>query len=336
MIDAAEVALRFRRFADEECGTYAPRYARLAHAVAEDAFLQEFIRSLPDTQPNLFLAAVQHVTGPAQMPADGAQLRRVVRRHRGEIADLVRTRSTQTNEVGRCASILPALPPGPLALIEVGASAGLCLLLDRFRYEYGEVRLGVPGSSVTLRCAPIGPVPPPIPARFPEIVWRRGLDLEPVDVRDPEARKWLLSLVWSDHPDRRRRLEAALHVAASSGLRVDRGDLVDDLVPTLAQAPPHATLVVFHSAVFPYVAADRREEFVAVLAAHSATRDVVWIANEGRDGIPSLDRLAPHREGRRFRIGRTTFSQGEARTELVALAHPHGHDLEWLSRNPHG
>src|SRR5687768_136164 len=138
----ATIAERYRRFADEECGLYAPRYARLASAVAQDEALQDFIGTLPDTQPNLFLAAVQYLSGPGEMPADASQLGRFARQHRTKIARLVRTRRTQTNEVGRCASILPALPPGPLALIEVGASAGLCLLLDRFRYEYDGVSIG--------------------------------------------------------------------------------------------------------------------------------------------------------------------------------------------------
>jgi hypothetical protein len=326
----ASIAERYRRFADDECGTYAPRYARLALAVAEDEALQDFIGTLPDTQPNLFFAAVQYLTGPARMPADGPQLRRFARQHRSKIARLARTRRTQTNEIGRCASILPALPRGPLALIEVGASAGLCLLLDRFRYEYDGISVGERDSPVTLRCTPLGRVAVPIVPDFPTIVWRRGLDLDPVDVQDADAEKWLLSLIWSDHPERRQRLEAALRIARADPPTVERGDLADDFASLLSQAPSDALAVVFHSAVFPYVSAERRDEFARLLAEQSAGRDIVWISNEGPGMLPRLDELAPHRQELRFRVGRTVLSGGRGRTELLALAHPHGHDLEWL------
>src|SRR2546422_7938847 len=88
----------------------------------------------------------------------------------GEVGDVMRSRRTQTNEVGRCAVLFPALPSGPLALVEFGASAGLCLLLDQFHYELGSTAIGEASSPVHLRCAVAGPVP--LPAAVPQIVWR--------------------------------------------------------------------------------------------------------------------------------------------------------------------
>src|SRR6266571_1473740 len=85
----------------------------------------------------------------------------------------------QTNEPARCATLLPALAqlPPPLALIEVGASAGLTLLVDRYSYDYAGHRIaGQDSLAPTLRCSPRGPVP--LPARLPEIAWRAGLDLD--------------------------------------------------------------------------------------------------------------------------------------------------------------
>ena len=70
----------------------------------------------------------------------------------------MKTRRTQTNEVGRCAAILPALPRGRLALLEVGASAGLCLLMDEFFYDYGVQHVGSESSAVRLRCCGKEPV----------------------------------------------------------------------------------------------------------------------------------------------------------------------------------
>ncbi len=117
---------RYRDFASVECHGYSPLYERLARSVAADDNLLTFISEQPDSQPNLFFASVQYVSGADAMPRDGAQLAGFVDTRASEIAALMRTRRTQTNEIGRCAALLPALPNSvPLALIEVGASAGL-------------------------------------------------------------------------------------------------------------------------------------------------------------------------------------------------------------------
>src|SRR5262249_3860442 len=161
---------------------------------------------------NLFFAAIQFLTGAAGMPKTAAQLRKVVRTRDREIADVMRSHRTQTNEVGRCSILLPALPPRPLALVEVGASAGVCLLPDRFHYRFGRSSPGDPASLVHLSCG-ISGGPVPVPPSIPTIVWRRGLDSNPIDVHDEEAVRWLLACVWADHPDRRRRLQGAIELA---------------------------------------------------------------------------------------------------------------------------
>ena len=234
-----------------ECRGYSEAYYRLALAVAEDDDVVGFLSRMPVAQPNLFFASVQLLAGRDHMPSTGPELRQFLRRRGGEVGDVMRSRRTQTNEVGRCAVLLPALPPGPLALIEVGASAGLCLLLDQFYYELGPKPLGEVSSPVHVRCALAGPVP--IPSAIPEIVWRRGLDLDPVDVRDEDAVRWLMACVWPDHHERRRRLEGAIELARAQPPVVRAGDLVEDLPALLTEAPDDAQLVVFHSAVLSYV-----------------------------------------------------------------------------------
>ncbi len=102
------------------------------------------------------------------------------------------TRRTQTNEPARCAVLLPALAqlPQPLALVEVGSSAGLTMLFDRYSYDYGGYRLaGSDPDAPVLRCEPRGPVP--LPPRIPEIAWRAGLDLNPLDVTSDDDVRWL-------------------------------------------------------------------------------------------------------------------------------------------------
>ena len=148
MNDPGGIKRRYRQFADRECKGYSEAYYRLALAVSEDDEVVGFLAGMPVTQPNLFLAAVQLLTGADSMPRTGPELRAFVKRRGREVADVMRSRRTQTNEVGRCAVLLPALPSGPLALVEVGASAGLCLLLDQFHYEFGSTSLGVASSPV--------------------------------------------------------------------------------------------------------------------------------------------------------------------------------------------
>lgn len=322
-----EIAERYRRFADLECKGYSEAYYRLALAVANDTQVLSFLAPLPVWQPNLFFAALQFLTGPHDMPTAGHDLRALLARRGPEVAGLMRVHRTQTNEVARCAALLPALPAGPLALVEVGASAGLCLLLDRFFYDWGTARLGPPRSPVRLRCPVTGPAP--LPSVMPAIVWRRGLDLAPVDVHDETATRWLLACVWSDQPERRRRLEHALELGRAEAPEIRKGDLVDDLPALLGEAPADAQLVVFHSAVLAYVAPERRQAFADLLTAESRVRDIVWISNEGPGIVPGIPALGARKGGMRFVLGRTRLTRGGRTDHALALTHPHGANLQW-------
>jgi hypothetical protein len=319
---------RYRRFAEAECRGYSDTYYRLALDVGEDDEVLRFVADRPVTQPNLFFAAVQYLTGPDDMPTTRSALRALLNRRGSEVAEIMGTRRTQTNEVGRCAVLLPALPPSPLALVEVGASAGLCLLLDRFFYDYGSRWTGAASSPVRLQCKVVGDAP--VPAAVPEVVWRRGLDIAPIDLHDDDAVRWLLACVWSDHADRRRRLEAAIDLARTDPPSVTPGDLVDHLPALLAGAPPDTRLVVLHSAVLAYVSEDRREAFENVLVETSMNREVVWISNEGAGVVARFAAGSPVNGRLSFRVGRTTFSEGVGEDELLALAHPHGLEMTWV------
>jgi hypothetical protein len=130
-------AEKYRRFARLEAAGRSPAYERLALAVAADAAILAFLQGLPPAkrQPNLLFAAARWILG---SPAEIGSLRSLVTGRPGELAAVMAARRTQTNEAARCAVLLPALAllPGPLALIEVGASAGLTLLVDRYSYDY--------------------------------------------------------------------------------------------------------------------------------------------------------------------------------------------------------
>ena len=328
MIELDAVRRRYRQFADTECRGYSELYYRLSLGAAADDSVMRFIADRPVIQPNLFLAAVQYVTGADRMPSTVSDLRALLDERGADVAEIMATHRTQTNEVGRCSVLLPALPSGPLALVEVGASAGLCLLLDRFFYDYGSARIGHPSSPVQIRCALTSAAV--LPSSTPEVVWRRGLDIAPIDVRDDEAVRWLLACVWSDHSHRRQRLEAAIYLARSDPPFVMRGDLVDDLASLLAEAPLDARLVVFHSAVLGYVSPERREAFENVLADASRNREIVWVSNEPL-GVVSRLAASPAADARlQFLVARKTFTRGVPTNELLALAHPHGSEMTWL------
>jgi len=130
------------------------------------------------------------------------------------------------------------------------------------------------------------------PAGLPEVVWRAGLDLNPLDVTDPADLTWLEALIWPEHTHRRARLRAAAALAAAEPPLLVRGDLVDDLPALAAQAPTGATLVVFHTSVLYQVPPPRREAFATMVRALPGH----WIANEGPD-VLTYDTLSAPPDG---------------------------------------
>lgn len=327
---------RYRAFAEVEARGMSACYERWAAGVANDPALVSVIDQLPAVkrQPNLvFSAARLHGAPVGEYPEFATWLRE----HWDDVAATCLTHATQTNEPGRCAVLLPALAAlaGPLAIIEVGASAGLCLHPDRYSYRYrlgdgtgdgGERMLHpVDGPSpVVLDCAVTGPAP--LPERMPDIVWRAGIDLNPLDVRSQADVAWLDALIWPEHHDRRARLRAAVAVARQYPVEIVRGDLGDEIEATVARAPAGATVVVFHTAVLAYVNEQDRNRF----AGHMARLPVRWLSNEGQSVVPGvLERLA------------TTPALSQAIPasafilaldgEPIALTQPHGRSLHWLA-----
>jgi hypothetical protein len=200
--------------------------------------------------------------------------------------------------------------PQPLAPLEVGTSAGLCLLPDRYAYDYGGVRVG--DASVVFPCRPEGAVP--LPAQPPEVAWRAGIDLAPIDLDDPDAVAWLEALVWPEESDRLERLRKAIAIARRDPPRIVQGDLVELLPRVAAEAPPQATLVVFHTAVLAYLERSQRDAVPREADALGAR----WIACEAPGVIPALGAAE-----RGFLIGLDG--------RRVATCDSHGRWLRWGS-----
>jgi len=313
--DTAATTERYLAFAAEARGR-SPWYEELAVATAQDEPVLAFLAALPAAkrQPNLLFAAARFLLGE---PADLAALHRLVSERRDELAGVMLTRRTQTNEPARCGTLLPALAllPEPLALIEVGASAGLTLLADRYSYDYDGHRVtGTDPQAPVLSCEPRGPVP--LPGRVPEVAWRAGLDLNPLDVRSADDVHWLQCLLWPGETGRQERLAAAIDTARRDPPPVYRGDLLTDLPSLASQAPPGATLVVYHSAVLAYVTPPQRAEF----AGHIRALGAVWLSNEAPEVLPGT--AADHDQGH--------FVLAENGTRAIARTDPHGAWLRWL------
>ena len=274
------IAEGYRRFAEVEARGRSPLYEQMAIKVAESRGAQRFLASLPPAkrQPNLLFAATRLVCG---LPQSAAEFERLLLRHADPISRVMLERTTQTNEPGRCAALLPALAriAGPLSLIEVGASAGLCLLPDLYGYDWGTATLRPdPQNGPELPVFPcVTTENTPLPTRCPEIVWRRGLDLNPLDVRNTDDVAWLETLVWPEDVARLKRLRAAIELAKAAPPLVVRGDLRSDLAQLIASAPAETTVVVFHTAVLSYLhdAGDREGFKNAMLAS-----GVQWVCNE--------------------------------------------------------
>jgi len=316
-----DVAGHYRWFAEVEAAGVSPRYAELAAAVAEDADVLGFLGTLPQPkrQANLLLGALTFLHG--SPPDDGAQLHERVLGGADRLRATMLARATQTNEAARCAALLPVLAtlPGPLALIEVGASAGLCLYPDRYGYAYDGVPVGPAASPVQLRCAVTGDGP--IPTGVPEVVARAGIDLNPLDPADPEDVAWLRALIWPGMDERRDRLGAAAAIAAREPAEVVRGDLVEQLPGLVDRMPADATVVVFHTAVLAYLPAAAKERFTELVGG----LPVRWISQEGVPVLPAVrDRLPepPAEDEARFLLALDGAP--------LAYTAPHGGRLDWL------
>ncbi|TMJ15643.1 MAG: DUF2332 domain-containing protein [Alphaproteobacteria bacterium] len=229
----------------------------------------------------------------------------------------------QTNEVGRSAVLMSGLlalaeqVQKPMDLLELGASAGLNLILDRYAYVLGGEQRGDSSSALTLR--PDWQGPPPPDARV-EVAARRGVDLQPMDARRDGER--LLAYVWPDQPQRLAQLETALAIAAADPPQIDAGDAADWLEQRLDEPRlPGTVRVVLHSVAFQYFPSAVQARIEAAMAEAGAAADeaepLAWLRYEKIEGEEN------------FSLRLKIWPDGSDR--LLATAHPHGRSIHWVS-----
>jgi len=315
--DVARQYADFARHADDS-----PCFQEWAEAVAEDAEVIAWIGELPPVkqQPNLVLAAARWHGVPAPGPYDG--LRRALLDDDGTIRATILQRSTQTNEVGRLATLVPWFAElsrqeggRPLALLEAGASAGLCLHPDCWSYAWttdvGVVRAG---SGPELACGVTGRLGP---VEVPDVAWRGGIDLHPLDLRDADAMAWLETLVWPEQDERRARLRTAVDLTRADPARIVTGDLLDLLPDLVGEAAGHGPVVVFHTAVIAYLEPPDRERFHALMTTLVDAGRCHWVSNESPQVLPGVTATGPERPD-----GSSAFVLG---VDGRARAWTHGH-----------
>ena len=270
-------------------GVCASLLTPLAGAPYGDAVILRFLAAvhrlvLEGSAPPL--AAHYPSAGGTPGPDAGACFVAAVARHRERVAAELGL-GVQTNEVGRSVPLLTgylalAAAGLPLRILEVGASAGLNLRFDHYRYEAGGVAFG-PVDSPLRFVAPWAGAAPDLD-RPVVVASREGSDLDPIDPTTEAGRLRLRSYLWPDQPQRRARLDAALAVAARVPVAVERADAVSWLRRRLAEPAPGCLTVVAHSIVFQYLSADDRAALLGLLddAGSRATPDapLAWLRME--------------------------------------------------------
>jgi len=336
------VSRQFRAFADE-CRESSPLYERFATNIGDDPEVLALAAHARrgERVPNLLFAAVQFLllkgtphplaafyeTRSTSAGDPYPPFRNFCLHHAERIIELIANRTVQTNEVSRCALLLPAFvlvsreaEGRPLYLLEIGAAAGLILLWDRYGYDYGNgLRSGDAASAVQIRCELRGRSTPDVPTTLPAVERRIGVDLNPIEVDDTEQTLWLRSLVWPEDGERARLLENAVTVARRNKPDMVAGDGIALLPELLAGVPKETALCIVR--VFTNLPPTARDQFTASITRHGKQRDlsVVSTRRGAREG-ESLLALVSYRNG--------------VRSEAVlANCENHGKWLEWLYEN---
>lgn len=244
------------------------------------------------------------------------------------IRTFVATQPVQTNEARRAWALLPGFLtacdgwPGPVDLIELGASAGLNLRWDRFGYRYENGTWGDSGSLLVLGGHEVAPVPAAVLAPGVTVRRRIGIDQAPVDVSTEHGARLLEAFVWGDEPERLDRVRRAIEVARAEPVELIQGDIVGLLPSILGGRDKDALTVVFDSNATEYLEDERFDELEHVITSDLGHGNLAWVSME----------RPRHDEGRSYVV--TVSGPGSAAGRALAETHHHGADLTWIGGTP--
>lgn len=352
----------FLFFAATQCRGRSAVYETLSEGVAGDDSLLDLLLTTPKEQrrPSLLFAAVNSLLS----AEPDAELRRYYPIHGGQrpvddnlvtafsafcaqhhdaLHDLLVHRSTQTNEIRRCFALRVGLAhltkrwPGPISLVEIGASAGLNLLFDRYTYRTDGVQVSNGAATdVVVSCEVRGtPAHRDLLADTPAITQRLGLDQHPVDLTDPEARRWLEAFIWPEQLSELTTLRAAIEMSLSSpDSHIIQGDAVTDTARLLAELPGDEPVLVFTASLLTYLSPGQRKAFVGQLHEAAQARRVGWIFGEAPGLVATTDVTCAGlagplaKVGSVFAVGASLRDHGWRDDRVLALADPY---LRWLA-----
>jgi len=334
-------------FATDAKRTGSDLYARLAEGVGGDSELRELAARAKPGQPHanllfgavhfLLLRGTSHPLRDFYPDLNGGQtkagdpfptFRDFVLAHRADLEPLIASRVTNTNEVGRSALLhasfraLAKETGEPLNLIEVGPSAGLNLIWDRYGVAYNKdgktVASIAPHAPLVIQCELRGEKIPPTGAT-PRVSKRMGLELNPVDLSNADDRDWLRALMWPDQMSRLERLDKAISLFREGKPEIRKGDALALLSGALRDMPENETVCVYHTIAVYQFSRQMKETLHDILTVAGLRRPVWRLSFEAE----SYDGRCP--------ITLIRYHDGTRDERELGHAHPHGTWLEWLA-----
>ncbi len=342
-----DLAELWRWFADGIMTAYCPLYEEIARSVAEDRELLslQYSARLHAHLPPMLLAGAHYLVlsgiehpladvyaGRSSRPAP-PHFRDLCLGHRSALLEVLNARTVQTNEVGRSALLGPALTwavgDEPVQLVDVGCSAGLNMLCDRYRFDYGAHGVtGPAGSPVRIDCR-VAAGWPPIASSLPVITGRVGIDLDPPDLSDSEDARWLLACVWPG-TGRFQRAARAIELGRTDPPPVLQGDALE-AAPGVLAGLGEGRAVVLNSWSFAYFSIEQRQAYVELLSEIGRSRPVVWLCMDAPGVVELLaGQAASAGSAETDVLGSVTFEGARPpQAEVLAFVQSHGQSMAW-------
>lgn len=298
-VDLERMASAFRAGSAVYASQRSPLYAAMSLAGGDDPEILELASHGMAAAPPVHLFSAAHflLLGGIQdplaryfptltenpLPPEEAypHMRRFVLEHREAILELLETRTMQMTYVERCRTLVPPmvhvadLAGEPLNIIELGCSAGVLLTFDKYAYELGDgQRIGPEDAPFVLK----GEVEGGPKLRMPKIGSRTGIDLNLIDPRIEEDRRWILATCFPELRGEQQRLAQAMEIVAATDIAWLEGDALVHVPQVLAGVPD--PVCVYHSACLMYWPAEAKEALDEELRKASKGRTIYRIGSE--------------------------------------------------------
>ncbi|NHM30954.1 DUF2332 domain-containing protein [Neobacillus terrae] len=338
-----EISQKFLNFAENECKGSSHLYEYLSLKIAKDEQILDLCTYSRSGQPvpNLLFGAVhylllkgmEHYLKGFYPSIDGARMpegafpyfKDFCLKYENEIISLLQTKLVQTNEVRRCAYLYPVFcfifkkTKKPLAIFEIGTSAGLQLLWDKYSYSYTNYEEVVGNKSSKLHLASelkgenlpfINQTPPPVASRI-------GFDINAVDLTDENERLWLKSLIWPEHKERLMMFEKAASCFLDNPVSLIEGDGVTLLNKYAEKVSLENTVCIYHTHVANQMSAETKVLLLNKVDSIGKKRDVFHIYNNIQDKYLHLD----------------YYIKGVMHEHTIAETDGHGRWFRWMGTN---